>query len=229
MNKVLLINANNNVAMTIARGLGIQGVPVDGVGWKDGGVGMFSRHLGNKIWIDNYHQLSGDRLSKIISQTKSKYIMAMGEDVLAHLNTLRGELPPNVKFLFPKQRILERAFDKAITLQFAEKIGIDCPKTYYITSINDLLLHEVRFPVVLKFSRSTGFHLPTKLKFAYRYVFNKVELTHVLSQYVPYAVFPLIQEYVPGKGLGVELCMSNGQIAAAFQHERIHEIGRAHV
>jgi hypothetical protein len=37
-------------------------------------------------------------------------------------------------------------------------------------------------------------------------------------------VFPLVQEYVPGKGLGIELCMSGGQVACAFQHERIHEL-----
>lgn len=226
MNKVLIVNANNNVALTMARGLGCQGVPVDGVGWDNGGVGMHSRYLGKKIWIDDYKQLSVEKLEHILSETQPRYIMAMGEEVLTHLNTLRDDVSGKVKFLFPEQDILERAFDKTKTLQYARRIGIEVPRTFQIHSIEELgsVVGALRYPVVLKFSRSVNTCLPGHLKFSYRYIFNSTDLKNFMAPYNQYKVFPLIQEYVAGRGVGVELCINKGEIAAAFQHERVHEL-----
>lgn len=225
MDKVLLINANTNLALMVARGLGSQGVPVDGVGWN-GGVGMRSRYLGKKIWVDGYKALTAEKLEEVIAQTKPHFIMALGEEVLTHLNALRNTICGSVKFLFPEQRILMRAFDKEQTLQYAAQVGIDCPKTFQVDSAEGLLrvLDQIRYPVVLKFAQSIRSSLPSRLRFRYRYVFDRAELTRVLAPYDEFKEFPLIQEYAPGKGVGVELCMHKGKVVAAFQHERIHEV-----
>ena len=45
MKKVLLFKANNNVALSITRGLGSEGIPVAGVAVGRGGVGMYSKYL----------------------------------------------------------------------------------------------------------------------------------------------------------------------------------------
>ena len=58
MKKVLIVNASNNVALAIARGLGRAGVPLAGVGWKsEGGVGLDSRYFHDKVWIDGSRAL----------------------------------------------------------------------------------------------------------------------------------------------------------------------------
>jgi predicted ATP-grasp superfamily ATP-dependent carboligase len=223
---VLLVNANNNVALTIARGLGSRGVPVVGVGWPEGGVGMSSRHLRQRIWIDGHRDLTADRLRDIVEATGARYVMAMGEDVLTHLNTLRSSLPSGVTYLFPPQHILERAFDKTITLDYAARLGIDCPRTFEPASLASLAggLAGFGYPVVMKFARATAGRLPAALTFPYRYAFSRDEVLDVLRPYERYGIFPLIQEYIPGRSVGIEVCLRDGNVAAAFQHERIHEL-----
>jgi predicted ATP-grasp superfamily ATP-dependent carboligase len=226
MNRVLLVNANNNVALTVTRALGRVGVPVVGVGWNDGGVGMASRYLVGRYWLEDYHALTANVLLQTLGESQARYVMAMGEDVLTHLNTLRGLMPPSIKFLFPEAPVLARAIDKGQTIRYARAVGIDCPTTFEVLTAADIdrVAAAASYPAVLKFSRSTGVGLPAPLRFGYRYVRSADELRRCLAVYAEYRVFPLVQEYVPGRGLGVELCMSAGQVACAFQHERIHEL-----
>jgi predicted ATP-grasp superfamily ATP-dependent carboligase len=187
---------------------------------------MASRYVGRKIWLDRLQELTAGRLRDILGATGAGYVMAMGEDVLGHLNTLRPELPTGVRFLFPEQRILQRAFDKAVTLKYAAELGIDHPRTFEPDSLSSVGsgLQGFRYPVVLKFARTTAERLPARMRFAYRYALSRDELIRFLAPYEPYRIFPLIQEYIPGKGVGVELCMHGATVAAAFQHERIHEL-----
>jgi hypothetical protein len=77
---------------------------------------------------------------------------------------------------------------------------------------------------VMKFARTTAKRLPAGMAFLYRYAFSCDEVIEFLSPYERYATFPLIQEYIHGKAVGIELCMHRGKVAAAFQHERIHEL-----
>lgn len=225
MNSVLIINANNNTSLAIVRGLGAEGVTVDGVGFRDSGVGMLSRYLRKKYYIESYKELTALRLNEILSETGAKYIMAMGEDVLTHINTLRSGLAPGVKCLFPEQKILDRAFDKSITLKYAKEAGIDIPGTLHPQSLKQVkeALEGLKFPVVLKFPVPIIDELPSELKFKYRYIYTPEQLTDFLEPYEKFNIFPLIQEYIPGKGIGVELCISRGAVTGLFQHERIHE------
>ncbi len=225
VNRVLLINANNNVALTIARALGRQGVPVDGVGWPDGGVGLRSRYVGRRYWINGYKELTPRRLRQILAETKAAFIMAMGEDVLSHLNSMRDSIAEEAKCLFPEQQILDRAFDKSLTLRIARQVGIDCPRTLEVDSTTNLadLATPLQYPLVLKFAHSHNSSLPSNLRFSHRIVQHENQLKQVLSCCSQYNAFPMIQEYIPGKGLGIEVCMSPKGVAAAFQHERIHE------
>jgi len=226
MNRVLLVNANNNVALTVTRALGRRGVPVVGVGWDDGGVGMASRYLVGRFWLDDYQALTAEVLLRTLKESDARYVMAMGEDVLTHLNSLRALMPPYIKFLFPEASVLARAIDKSLTIRYARAVGIDCPTTFVVLTAADIdrAAAAASYPAVLKFPRSTGVELPAALRFGYRYVWSADELRGCLARYAKYGVFPLVQEYVPGRGLGVELCMSAGQVACAFQHERIHEL-----
>ena len=151
--------------------------------------------------------------------------MGMGENILTHLNGLRNHLSKNVKFLFPEQHILQKAFDKSKTLEYAKKLNIDHPETVEISNSQELdsSIENLKFPVVLKFTVDTPEPIPPDLRFKYKYAFSKEELLKILEKYKEYDHFPLIQEYIPGYGIGVELCIYKNQVVGAFQHERIHE------
>ena len=225
MKKVLLFNANNNVALSITRGLGRAGVTVDGVAIGRGGVGMYSKYLSKKFHLNRLSDLTAERLREILISTGASYIMAMGEDALTRLNFIRKSVPKGVKLLFPPQKILQRAFDKSLTLEYAQKLNMDIPHTYTFRRFEQVreMKSGIRYPAVLKFAQSHLHDVPPDLRFKYRYIFSKRELLDCMEKYRHIGIFPLVQEYIPGKGLGVELCLYRGRVVGAFQHERIHE------
>ena len=225
MKSVLLFNANNNVSLSITRGLGRKGIPVDGVAIGHGGVGMFSRYMSRKFYLEQMEHLSDKKLKKLLCDTKASYIMAMGEEVLSRLNKFRKILPKNVKLLFPDQPILDHAFDKSKTLAYAKRLSIDIPKSYFCRDIKEIteLKNRISYPAVLKFAESHLNSIPVNLRFKYRYVFSGHELLKLMERYIALGIYPIIQEYIPGKGVGVELCVYKGRVVGAFQHERIHE------
>ena len=223
--RVLLINANNNVALSITRGLGRAGVSLDGVAIGHGGVGMYSRYLGKKFCLNHVNDLTIERLRDILTATGASYIMAMGENVLTHLNSLREMLPEGVKLLFPIQEVLQRAFDKSITLEYARQLNMDIPRTHALDRFESVkeIQKDIRYPAVLKFAQSHLHAVPPDLRFKYRYIFSGTELFECMEKYRDVGIFPLVQEYIPGNGVGMELCLYKGRIMGAFQHQRIHE------
>ena len=121
--------------------------------------------------------------------------------------------------------MLDRAFDKSKTLAYAEKLGMDIPQSLVCRNFEKIrkLEGRISYPVVLKFAESHLHDVPGNLMFKYRYVFSGKELLHCMEQYAPIGIYPIVQEYIPGKGVGVELCLYKGRVVGAFQHERIHE------
>ena len=75
------------------------------------------------------------------------------------------------------------------------------------------------FPIELM-SKLAALGLPL-LKCEYAYGHDELERS--LRRYIPAGVFPLIQEFCPGYGLGHMLLMRDGQPTLRFQHRRIHE------
>jgi hypothetical protein len=49
------------------------------------------------------------------------------------------------------------------------------------------------------------------------------ELRRALERYRGIGIYPLVQSYCPGRGLGQTLYMAGGEAVLRFQHERVHE------
>ena len=153
--------------------------------------------------------------------------MAMGEGVLIHLNTSKcPKIRSDARLLFPDNDVLLKAIDKSETLILADRLGIDCPRTELISSGAEIerIVGSYELPVVLKFRSWSGPSRPAELRFSAKIVYDKGTFRELLEKSAGFGVFPLVQEYVAGKGIGIELCMSGGQPVAIFQHERIHEL-----
>jgi predicted ATP-grasp superfamily ATP-dependent carboligase len=151
------------------------------------------------------------------------HLAAISENHIALLNRYRDELTKEFTLLFPPQSIFEKAARKDLTLECARRVGIPVPETVYPQTMEDLESCEFRFPVILK-PAHRQFPPGTVMAFQHKYlrVDTMEELRRVLEP-LPYGHFPMVQEYIPGKGIGVSMLMRNGKPVLAFSHRRIRE------
>ena len=64
----------------------------------------------------------------------------------------------------PPWEVVRFAYDKRLTYQLAEKVGIAIPKTFYPSSIEELAELDIRFPVIIKPSVKEPFYSRTRKK-----------------------------------------------------------------
>ena len=120
---------------------------------------------------------------------------------------------------------LAAVLDKARTLDLAHTLGIPAPRTAAIEHIDQLDAHaaEFEFPVVIKPTRSFGARDNQRTQLSVDYAFNTNELRAKATHALRYGSV-LLQEYVGGQGVGIELIADHGKIVYAFQHLRLHEV-----
>jgi predicted ATP-grasp superfamily ATP-dependent carboligase len=222
---VLVLPVDNSVGLTVARALGREGVPVTGVSFSANGFGLASRYLTDRRVIAGPPETRIGALLTIVEETSPAFLMAHGEANMAGINARRREFERCTKLLFAPQAVLARAFDKATTLRMAEDLGIPVPHSYQVTCPDDLrrIGEAVRFPVVVKPPRRIEDPELAHLHFTYRIIADRAALLGFLEPYGTAPFYPLIQDYHPGYGIGIETCFHRGEPVAVFQHRRIRE------
>lgn len=120
---------------------------------------------------------------------------------------------------------LAAVLDKYRTLDLARELKIPAPRTAAIEHIDQLARHaaEFEFPVVIKPARSFGARDNQRTQLTVDYAFNANELRAKTAHALRYGSV-LLQEYIGGQGVGVELIADQGNVVYAFQHRRLHEV-----
>jgi predicted ATP-grasp superfamily ATP-dependent carboligase len=119
--------------------------------------------------------------------------------------------------------------DKHQTYAAARSVGLSVPRTEQVTSLAEAaaLCPSLSFPVVLKWSDPAA--VVAQLTLAglalhkAHYCHSAAELLAYLTPYQQAGVFPLIQQYCAGYGLGQFILMHGGRAHYLFQHRRLHE------
>jgi protein-tyrosine-phosphatase/biotin carboxylase len=129
------------------------------------------------------------------------------------------------RFALPPAEALAVALDKERTLELASGLGVPIPYSTPVVSEADLTqaLADIRYPVVVKPSRSIGTGREVRRQLSVEYAFGEQELRAKTRHFLAYGEV-LLQQYVPGEGVGIELIANRGRIEYAFQHRRLHEI-----
>ncbi|MGW8209266.1 MAG: carboxylate--amine ligase, partial [Syntrophobacteria bacterium] len=162
-----------------------------------------------------------DFLEDYLTHHPHQVLMPMEEDTLLLLAQNRERFARLTRLPFAAYDNLLFARDKLKVLRQAEALDIPTPKTYEITSIDEIdpLTGQLQYPVVVKprvGSGSAGIYYvaePSQLSFALERLFLSGEL-------------PLVQERLPADGAGIGasfLLDQEHQIRASFIHRRIRE------
>jgi predicted ATP-grasp superfamily ATP-dependent carboligase len=230
--KVLVTDGAERASLAVTRSLSRRGIDVT-VGESYGHcTAFFSKYCQNHIVYpspdDNSDRFIEGLLS-ILRTGKYEVIYPIREITSILVSRFKSELEKYVKVPLPEYAKMLIVHDKEKTLKFAREAGISCPRVYDVNNFNEVreLSNRINYPVVIKprFKVDWKNGKPVMLKVTPRnYIHDSGML---LSRYREISEMstspPLIQEYIPGKGYGVECLCNNGDPRALFMHRRLRE------
>jgi predicted ATP-grasp superfamily ATP-dependent carboligase len=116
--------------------------------------------------------------------------------------------------------------DKKRVLEEATSCGLNVPAQVVLAAPADadrLIDSGLRFPLVVKPSRSVAQDGARQLKVGVRHCANETDLRNALANLPPASYPLLLQQRVIGWGVGVFLLLWDGELVASFAHRRLRE------
>jgi D-aspartate ligase len=136
-----------------------------------------------------------DFLMKLATSEKlGKTVLFPVSDTAVHiLSKYRNKLEQQYLVPTPAWEITKLAYDKKLTYQIANEIGIPIPKTYFPENEEELSKLELDFPVILKPAITSNFYPVSHLKAIrsnnhkellrnYRYMFSIIDKSEIMVQ-----------------------------------------------
>lgn len=164
-----------------------------------------------------------DRIAQACRSGRIDLVFPVTDDIGLPLLAARDEVPALV--LLPDARSVRSVTDKAATLEMARRLGVPVPPTVVVDSADEALARapELGWPIAVKprSSRSVRDGVVRTHSVSYAW-----DLTELEARVRPLEGDPgvLLQAFVEGYGVGVELLLDRGRPVASFQHRRIHEV-----
>lgn len=224
MKGTLLIGNLPRIVIPVARRLARRGIPVHAA-LIGRGRRLQSRALQSFTWLpdnDREPERFLEELSDLIVKRDIDTIMPCGDECLKALMACDAEVRKLAYYCAPQPEAVQKILHKPDTLAVAEATGIGIPRDYYIPDLVMLVAmrHEIRFPVIVK-PRSKEGELATGIKSEAVHDFEGLR-AH-FDRFPDFGKWFLIQDYIPGHGVAVDVLMHDGHPVAATQHRRIRE------
>lgn len=224
---VIVLGVDSQIGLAVVRELGEHGVRVVGIGRTPAAVGLYSRHLSAGYVHAPRDAALLDLLRTLAERHAAPLVMTVSEGDILFLNRHRDALA-NLKLLIPELDAIERVIDKDAVYRIADELGMRIPRAV------DPAAHDgkvpagaLSFPVVLKWAYpNRALPLLRQHGLAFHkaeYCHDAAELASSLARYRPLEMYPLVQEYAPGQGLGHMIYLHRGEPVLSFQHLRLHE------
>lgn len=224
----VVLGIDTPIGLTVVRDLGRNGIDVYGIGRTAGALGMSSRYLKQGLVRAGNAEATIAQLEALGAQLGQACLFAISENDIEMLNLHRARLGA-FRCMFADKARMDSVLNKDRTFAAAAKVGIRTPRTEQVSALAEVaaLAATLRFPVVLKWANpqdvartlwDAGLQVDKT-----RYCDTPQELLTYLGRFEKVGVYPLIQEYCAGYGLGQFILMKDGVAHYTFQHKRVHE------
>ena len=220
---VLVLDGHSRAALETLQSLGRAGMEVDLAAEAKDCLAMHSRYAARKLRQPSQESVAEFHAWLRAQDKKRNYtlIVPATEASLLGLRLLDENDPLRAKAVIPGNDALDIALDKEKTWQLARELGVPAPGSILLSSLAEI--GQVgQFPIVLKPTHSkvvVGSELRT---LAVAVVKNEVARQEQLRRWLPLTPVQQ-QQYVSGRGVGIELLFNRGQKVWHFAHERVHE------
>jgi predicted ATP-grasp superfamily ATP-dependent carboligase len=230
--RVFVTDGGERASLAIARSLGRRGIEVHSGEHYRLSTSSLSKYVTKSVVHPDPQQdchVYINWLEDFLAQEDYDAIFASREITTLPISYNKKRLEKYTRVPYPDYDQMILTQDKARTFQCAIEAGIPVPKTIFVESMEELdeLADEIEYPVVVKSRSKTLWKdgKPFTLKvMKENYVDNKAELAKISSWILERSgKMPLIQEYIPGEGYGVEMLLNHGDPRVLFMHKRLRE------
>ena len=221
-------SANNRAFLSVVRSLGRAGLRVHVIGTPFDAPALRSRYIsavhpmpayrpGDDTWVRGFRSL--------LERCRPDLVVPCDDTVIIPLQLSRADFQdsPCRIYLLSDEAYAATA-DKQRSYALAAQLEIPRPRQQEVCSIEELrrAASHFGFPLILKpVSSFTAGNLSAKRMV--RRIKDERELLEAGPALISNGGVALAQEFFAGVGVGVEVLCKEGNILAAFQHERIHE------
>src|ERR1051326_7302510 len=220
---VLVLDGHSRAALETLQSLGRAGVQVDLAAEGKDCLAMHSSYAARTLRQPSQEKVVDFHIWLRAQDQKRNYalIVPATEASLLGLRQLDENDPLRRKAVIPGNDALDIALDKERTWNLARDLRIPVPASVLLSSMAEIGEAE-QFPVVLKPTHSKVLLAGELRTLAAAVVKNEVERQEQLRRWL--SVTPVQQQqYVSGRGVGVELLFKHGKKIWHFAHERVHE------
>lgn len=229
--KVLVTDGNNRAALAITRALGKEGFEVVVGAESLSSLAGASKYCAEKITYPSPLCLSDEFVGSVLNAVKKHAvdILFPVSDITTMLVTAHiDEFKSVCAVPFPDHDTVLKAADKVCMLDTAKRLGISVPKSVVLYSLDNFNANAfpaegIDFPVVVKPHQSKVFANGCWQSTGVQYASDKKDLTGILEKIPPVHYPVLLQERIIGPGVGLFLCLHQGDVVACFRHKRLRE------
>ena len=227
--RVLVSDAGRGSGLAFIRSLGRRGWWVLAGDHRGDSPGMHSRFIAGRLRYPDPridHAATAGRIIAAAHRYRLDLIIPVTDEILLPLAAQRTELPVRCRLAAAADSQLRATVDKVVTLGLARQVGVRIPATRLVRTVDDGLRagRNLGWPVVVKPRRSRALSPRGGVdSFSVDYADDPRSLVRGLAPLVG-RVDVLIQEYVPGDGVGVGVLADAGRPIAMLAHRRLHEV-----
>jgi len=226
--KVLVLDGHTNQALACVRSLGQAGYTVLVASPRRWPLAAWSRYCTDSFRLAGQHVKAWAELRVWAIQQGVQLVLPLTERSCFLCNEERAVWETaGIAVGCAPQAQLDLAFDKAQSLRLAEACGVRIPLTFMPASDEEgeTAAAQTGFPCVIKARRSNAWDgerfLPDH---GCAYAGSRPQLAALIAPRRQGSDWPLLQQYVAGKGAGVFALCDHGRVLAWFAHERLRDV-----
>jgi predicted ATP-grasp superfamily ATP-dependent carboligase len=227
----IILDGQLKSALTAVRSLGKVGILVSVGAERETGMALHSRHASAQfVYPSPYTDQEGfiREVKREAERLGDKPVVyAFSDATYLSLYSHRSDLCEYMTLIFPDEKSVEIAYDKAATYSLARVSGVPTMSTYTPESYEEIvrLSETLTYPAVIKTRRSVTWKEGVGIFGSASFVQNKEELQNnfeTLKEKLGEA--PLVQDFLLGEEYGVEMLARKGKVYAQVTHHRMRSL-----
>lgn len=227
----IILDGQLKSALAAVRSLGRAGISVSVGAERETGMALHSRYTNARFtYASPYTDQEGfirDVKNEAVRLGGKPVVYAFSDATYLSLYLHRSFLCKYMTLVFPDEKSVEIAFDKAATYSLAKVSGIPTISTYIPETQEEIvrLSETLMYPAVIKTRRSVTWKDEVGIFGSASFVQNKNELQEKFFELKErLGEAPLVQDLLRGEEYGVEMLARNGVVYARVTHHRIRSL-----
>ena len=226
--RVLVLGHDARMVLPIVRSLGRRGITMHVAWCPDDSPVLRSRFVSQNHRVPPYSpncQGWSNSLRRVFDAHEFDLVIPATEDAAAALQFQRTEFADYSNLALLRESCFKAVFDKIRTGQLARDLGIPTPESQVVSSSSQLekALTRRSGAAVVKPASSFQPQDLSRKRFVEYVPPNRSRSRPRALDYAALRSPVLVQDWVPGRGVGVGFLAGGGELLTAFQHVRLHE------